>query len=325
MKIRVRERLLPFSHLPGVSAVIPGTRSFVKVFPTRLILNETVFDFPLRGATEGFTVVKDLERGEIRVFGKWFEYILKKKERGITLNFTRSPWGREERLLIADASSLELPREKLFLGCLKAQDVEKIRQRRNLSEILPFIFHLGKWTPAILENKVGTTRLLNQLHELIQKREALKAEKMLLTLFRVGFHGLFCPRLKDEDYQGLIEEEDIVEAASPFPLLHEGSHLIRSLFIQEEGSLLYPLPCLPPSLHAGRLITDEIDLEWSKKVLRRMILRPTTDRQIQLKLQSELKRFRLRTNLKEKGKVIAKEVPLGLRSGEIYFFDRFEK
>ncbi len=80
-------------------------------------------------------------------------------------------------------------------------------------------------------------------------------------------------------YQGLMPLERSQGNVSPLAFLTEGARLIRNHFIEEEPNGIKILPALPPECHAGRLINVAIkgvnlDLEWSKKTIRRLILRP---------------------------------------------------
>jgi hypothetical protein len=69
----------------------------------------------------------------------------------------------------------------------------------------------------------------------------------------------------------------------------------------------------------------EIDLEWSKKQVRQVILRATTSGEVILDLPTEIAHFRLRTNRREKGKKRGAKEPLLLVAGSTYFLDRFQK
>jgi hypothetical protein len=131
------------------------------------------------------------------------------------------------------------------------------------------------------------------------------------------------PRLSDGDHQGIIEGGDF--KGSPLVLLTEGYSLIRSLFFEERAESLAFLPELPPQFHAGRLLNlqtskgDRIDFEWSKKVLRRVVIRPGSSRELFLDLQKPLKS--LRCNQARQ----AHDAPLRLEVGKTVSLDRFEK
>jgi hypothetical protein len=106
MRLEIAERLRPFSHLPGIPFILPGTCLSIAVFPTLLRIHDLSSATPLllselkwnlQGPVSNFTSILDLERGELRVFGTsqqgYFRYHLKslKNSKGIALHIDKTP------------------------------------------------------------------------------------------------------------------------------------------------------------------------------------------------------------------------------------------
>jgi len=70
MKIKIAERLRPFSHTPGASCLIPGTCFAVTAFPTLLRIDQHEIKLKLTGPVSNFTLQQDLEKNCVFVFGK---------------------------------------------------------------------------------------------------------------------------------------------------------------------------------------------------------------------------------------------------------------
>jgi len=107
--------------------------------------------------------------------------------------------------------------------------------------------------------------------------------------------------------------------------------LIRNLFFKNEKNIFYVLPCLPTKFHCGKLIYLKVEdfgtlsLEWSKKLIKKMIFNCKKDFDLKLELQSKLHFFRIKMKRKEKGRKVSVKESLFLEKGKTYFFDRFQK
>ncbi|NGX38483.1 MAG: hypothetical protein K1000chlam2_01657, partial [Chlamydiae bacterium] len=276
----------------------------VQIFPTKLIFENRAgggkHERAVEGCLKGFTVVQDLERGRIEVFGKGFRY-----------HITPDAFDFIEKV--------ELPeiRTRLSLGVHKKQDWDLIKRRCDMAEILPFWMRLAQVIPekALPKEPVGT--------------DALLAAGQLKETFQVAFQGILCPRLTDENFLGLIPERDIPKNLSPLGIIHEGARQIQALFFSEEKDRWHLLPALPKELHAGRLTSlvtkegDRIDLEWSKKELKKVIVRPRKTRSVQLHLQRSLKSFRVRKHPRQRGERYMHNQALEIEESKILYLDRF--
>lgn len=321
MKITIAERLKPFCHLPGTACMVPWSAWRVQIFPALIKFSHMVsgeeghFGLDWKGPVLDFTAQLDLEKGRVEVFGHTAEgyrrALILMEEEGLTLvqDQKKSILARGEKLSCR-------PVERLSLGSHKALDWELVRRRKDLKEILPVWHHLGQMVPLVKCEKIGTAALL-------QRPDKMVVEKEYLKLFLAGFESMMVPTLSDVHYQGIVEDK--VFKGSPLGLLTEGRELIRSLFFQERSDGWAFLPCLPPQFHAGRFLNlrtedgDEIDFEWSKKALRRVVIRPRLTKEIHLLLQKPLISFR------HGGERWLASQLLRLEAGKTFKLDRFEK
>lgn len=349
MRISIAARLRPFSHIPGVSCLIPKSSCELQAFPTLLRFNgASDLKLKLKGPMRDFTVEQDLEEGLVRIFGHaregYVRYTLSQEGQGIAIYFERAPeagihcefsskrfvlHAKERHLIpLTTITCGEHSQERLSLGMHRSQDWELVHRRQALGEIFPAWLRLANLTPQT----GGTTPLLRSCAEQIaeENREALVPE--FLNLFNAHFKGILMPRLVDDQHQGLAPEASELPAnLSPLTLISEGARLIRSLFVQERKEGVAFVPCLPPEFHAGRFIRiscangDEIDMEWSKKLLSKLIWRSGSSHQAQPIFQKPIKGFRLRSSLKDKGVSIKANTPFFLEAGGTYYLDRFHK
>jgi len=310
MRIQIKEKFRPFSHEPGTICLIPRTTWEARIFPAKIFFHnletfeEKEVNLDTLGPVQGFTVQVDLERGEVSVFGKGkrghFRYLLDEKQ---------FPFLKKVEI--------PLSKKRLHLGVGKAQDFSLMRRRMDMAEIFPFWLKMALFIPKVdLPKKtMGTMALLE--------------EGKLDLAFQASFQGIFSPRLSDENFLGLIPETGKVEGISPIGILHEGAKRIEELFFYEEGDTWNFLPNLLKEFHAGRFLQigtkegDLIDLEWSKKTLKKATIRPAKTREVSLILQRGIKTFRIRKSPRQKGQIASKNVDL--TKGQILYLDRFTK
>lgn len=364
MSIRIAARFHPFSHLPGTVCLLPLTSLKMRIFPARLEFFRCGDSTPLfhltldvKGPVEEFTVELDLEQQQVRVFGRtargYLRYLLKRHVEGVSLVAERVPQESLTCHLPLESRSVELqakemllipwswnetapasPQERLSLGMHKLQDWEGMKRRCDFQEIFPVWMRMGQSAPSReISSREGNFFLLEQCRTAIREKRKTEILDAFKRLFLAGFEGIFVPRSFDTEYQGILPlkpEQDL----SPLALLTEGAKLIRSLFISEEKEWLEILPALPPDFHAGRFLEiyshagDRIEMEWTKKQLRRLIIHPVSDRPIYLKLPASLKRCRVRHALKERGKEEVIKEGMLLASGkskQCVIIDRFQK
>jgi hypothetical protein len=294
----------------------------IEAFPTLLRIAGREWKMPLTGPVDGFTLQQDLEKNCVYVFGKakegYFRIRVEASDSGFRIIVEKGPL--KSGHIDAEVPFVSKPLfERLSLGSHKSQDWDQVQRRSELKEILPVLFCLGQKIPHIPPQPLtGTARLL----ELPEDRKQLP--EALVSFFKAAFKSILVPRLMDDQHQGLIGDEQA--PGNPFFLIQEGAKRVRSLFFKQTERRLAFLPNLPVPFDSGRILglqapgIGEIDLEWSKKILRRAILRATTSGEVIFELQNEIKSFRVGKKRKLKS-----TEPLLLEAGKTYHLDRFQK
>lgn len=343
--------------LPGIGYQVQIFPCLIRVYHLKesipVLLTEV--ELELTGPVQQFTVCNDLEKGRVSVWGKtangWMRYhlISAQQTEGVRLVADRVPSGglklrqrgkdrvlqkQEGHDLIGESmifTPYQLPPcDRLSLGHHKAQEGELMRRRLCLAEILPFWHRLGQLVPAeqIQNCQGGTLALLDRCRQCLQHNKPEETEQAWVHLILAGFSSLFVPRLEDTDYQGLTHPLSSC-TLSPLVLLSEGACLIRQLFVQQEQEQVRILPHLLPSLPSGRLIQVPlaaggwISLEWTKKVIRRLVIYAAQDQTLLLQFRSNVRSYRLYQHTKDKGTRQACASFLSLKKNCYYFFDNF--
>ena len=359
MRIVIAQRLQPFSHTSGTVTVVPGSSYEVQVFPSLIVLRDLSGPLPvlkeevsvdLKGPVDDFSVSLDLEKGLIHVWGHaqngYFRYHLRALQDGrIGLFIEKSPENglhfSSSNLIHIYESKSEKPillswanLDRLSLGNHKAQDWDLVTRRMDLAEILPAWYRLGQLVPSSfqkIEKTSGTAQLLHLCEESIRSRSTLQLVPNFKNAFIACFQGILSPRLQDLKHHGFaLPESSPLDKGSALTLLSKGSELIRSMFIQSKGNQADILPALPPEFHCGRMTQvrweniGHLDLEWSKKTLRRLILHAEVTEVVELGFQNQLKRFRLRQSEKDRGEVLSCGTPVNIIAGNHYLFDNFQ-
>ena len=316
MTISIAQRDRPFSHLPGSSCILPRTCWIVQAFPTKICLRDReressdgYIEIPLKlhGPVREFTLLQDLEKGIVLISGialeGRFRLRLQAAIGAIELWIERAwPTGivcsgktlaKNDHLSWKNAGPFREEKvcERLSLGRDRAQDWDNVWRRMDLSEIFPVLYHLSQWIPEY----------------------SVKAPSEMLALLdrgfepflRAAYYGILCPRLRDDQFQGLLENGKIHPQSSPCSLIVDAGARIRSFFIQQNEGEIALLPC--GGFEAGRMIgvqLDQIgslDFEWSKGMVQRANFHISRRKRIQLKLSKFVRTFRFRTQRQEKG------------------------
>jgi len=358
MKIELFQKYNIFSNVASV-LLIPKTSWKVRIYPTLLILEDLLshsfikLKMNIEGPVKEFRIFLNLQKGWIQVQGfskkGFFRYRIYAVENKICISLDKFFEGfsfdsennfsakivQDKKLLSFTSDKIDtfepkMTKEILFLGSTKKQDIELIDRREDMTEVLPILYLWAQFFSKAEKPRSDICSLLDQLEEDVSQKKKEQAEKMLLSIYKVGFSHLMMPRLKDDEYQGIIDEK-ILPEGNPIYLLNKGYELIRKLFFQNEKNIFHILPCLPKGFHCGKLLNLQIEgfgtlsLEWSKKILKKMVFNCKKDFDLKLKLQSKLNFFRIRTKRREKGRKVSVKETLSLEEGKIYFFDRFQK
>jgi hypothetical protein len=374
MRITIAEKLRPFSHHSGTSFVLPGSSQGLKIYPSYIqvvdlsvssprVLAEFYLD--IEGPVKDFTVIQDLEKGCLNVFGNsikgYFRYrihaiantdgmivivekapeagivfeiakekkVLKAGERAI---FTGSQHNDDHKKIYSAQSS-----ERLSLGSHKSQDWELVRRRLSFADIFPIWFRIGQLVPMFDSTQlIGTAQLLNDCKDAISANAPEKILEYFERVFLTAFDGVLSPRLIDTDFQGIKyrgQDLSLLPAVegSPLAILTEGARLIRSLFVQENNKQISILPAIPPEFHCGRFLDikcgerGELCLEWTKKSIRRMTYLAKENQTLSFVFANHEKACRLRTSFKDPGSVYTPGTLIDLLAGNSYWFDNFQR
>ena len=349
MRIVIAQRYKPFSHIPGESFVLPGTKLGFQIYPTLIKVYDLSFAKPvlfaeipltIKGPASDFTIQQDLERGVIKVWGHYKEGYLRylisptNGDREFAIVIEKAP---PQFSLLSDHPENKIIYQtkkmgRLSLGGHRAQDWELIKRGGDLVDILPLWSKLGHWVPETpFKGWEGSLALLKKCKEAIESKEKMILYDLFLDLFKAAFQGGLYPCLEDIYYQGYsLPLPTPGFEGSPLFLLSEGSKAIQDIFVSLRSKEIALLEALPPQFHSGRFIDIDcgdlgtLSMEWSKKTIRRMIFFSNSDNEILFRFQNGIKRYRLRTNSKDQGPFIEVGIPLRTKPNTSYFFDNFQ-
>lgn len=347
MQIKVAQRYRPFTHAPGSYVLLPDTSTRLQIFPALIkvddlseALPKAVREIPLSidGPVEDFTVQQDLERRQILVWGNTRSGFMRYQILSHGNNDIQFKWEKVPNSISPESNAAQAAAgaagqgERLSLGSHKAQCWEKMNQRNEMTDILPLWLMLGSMTPSSDNWEwTGTASLLRDCEQAIQQRDIEQIAKKFKSLFLAGFETGLSPTLIDLKHQGFhLPPVGPTQSTSPLLLLTDGAKLIRSLFIQRQENHLHILPALPVEFHCGRYIRIQyddgisIDLEWSKKTIRRMILHSTRSAELIFHFQKGIKRFRLSEQGSNQSRLLDCNSPVVIEAGKRLFFDCFE-
>lgn len=305
MKIAISERLRPYSRTPGIQVPIPGTGEILTAYPTQLKVGTREIPLGVEGPVHNFCVELDLERGKIAVSGRGAEGFFR-----VLVSADKIVWERGARkgesLKLSDREMPSSPVERLSLGVSKQLEWEQVWRRMDLRELAPLVFALAQWMP----------------------QGAAKEERPFTESFvRAAFRGMFAPTLVDDLHQGLPSLEKA--ATAPVGLIEGAGNAIARSIVEWDGEVLKLLPSLPRDWIVGRMTgivlegLGTLDLEWTRSVPRRAILRATAERAVSIALPKPLHSFRLRKSESDRGRRV--ETLLEVQAGQTILLDRFQK
>lgn len=350
MRIVITERLRPFSHRAGTSVLLPGSAVHVQVFPARIQLESLegavpqpleTLSLPIRGPVKEFTVFVDQEKACLEVRGRgvkgFFHYRLQSCEGYIQLHVLKGAeelkaldgWTLEQGVCL---SLREKTYKRLSLGSHRKQELERLWASSDYKTLLPLLVRAADQLPSLPDQGALGGGFDPLLERCKHAREYSHDSIMdcLNAFLLAAFQGTFCPQVLDRKHQGIIEAPQPPIQLSSLHLLREGAKFIHSLFLQEKTEGLYVLPALPPELPCGRYIDiDElkwgtVSIEWTKKAIRRLILRVEEDVQLPLIFSKGVSSFRIRSHKTDSGSRCKVGKELRLERGCCYWLDRFE-
>lgn len=328
MKIKIFKKNIFFTHLPRTKMVVPKTSLKVEISPAKIVFfnEKEKKEFFLDGIFDGFTIFLNMEKFLIEVRGfshlGFVKYKIFYEDKKVFLLFEKA----DKKFSVFDGKkkivdflkkrilvplffeyNQKNPLEKLYLGCDKKQDMEMIKRRKDLKEILPIWFSVGNILPF-------------QKKPLIEKFD----ERFFMDIFQTYFTGIFFPRKEDEDHYGKLH----LNIKNPLNLLKEGSCLIKEIFFKEEKNSIVILPKY--YFPSGRFINigshvGSFDLMWSNGILKKMVLRSKKDAELSFLFNKKIKTFRMRNSLDRKGNIFKSFEKIPIEDKKTYFFDRFQK
>lgn len=319
--IKIAERFIPFTHVPGTIFLIPDSFKKVQIFPAALhfIEEDKLIELPVEGPVKNFSAFYDLEKQRLQVIGSasngYFSYFLK----GDQLYLEKGSEKFLNRGFIKEALLKKEELERISFGVTKKSEWDQVLKRLSLSEILPYIFLQGQQLPE-LSYKL-THSIAKDLEKAIEERETNQIAPLFSALIQTGFRGVLVPEQKDSHYLG-FSKPPISESCSSLIIPKIIYHSIRKLILTEELEILPLIGRLFPSGRALHLKTafGKIDLEWSKGKLRKMMIYSEKEQEIFLKFRKEYKKVRLN---KEDQNIVNQSVKLSLQPNQFYFLDRF--
>ncbi len=302
MKIEIHERIRPFSRTPGTWLPIPGSFWAASIYPAEIrmrswISGETfILPVQISGPVTQFIATSDWERGGISVSFKevngWFRYWLFDRnglklyqEKGHAIqDGVSSPIEMVDSMPVKEERALE----RLFLGSTKKQEIEAVKRRGLLEEILPFWFQFGYILPYS------------------GPEVCLHTPSSLLENFEAGFSGFLIPEPSQFKLFGIKEPL----SDNPIEQLAGIARAIRSIFVKETDNAVEILPGLFPQLKSGKftgiqLRLGTLSIEWTKGKLRRASFHGTSNGNFMFHFPE------------------GKSCTLDITAGTDYFFDRF--
>jgi len=331
MKLDSALRYKIFSHLPGTECILPGSGLVCRFYPTKFevcgLESVAQVAFSNIHILRQFTVTADLEGFAIVVSGfsdeEYFRYQVVALDGGFVLTILKAPadlvvdildtkYQVEEKancyfFYTRTQELLTVPhRERLSLGCTKAQDVEMIFRRQDIREIVPLWFYYAQSVTAASES-VQMTGVVSQ--------------QQLQNLALIGFQGIFVPRLQDDLHYG-VQYPWLQPQTCSATALKNSFWYLRQLFFRENSGVFSFLPQLLPQFYCGRLIglktqnDHSISFEWTKKKMRRLMIWPSQDDLMSVDFPSNIESFRaqsgtFRSILKNGAQLfLKKDIPL---------------
>lgn len=327
MRLDIAFRLRPYVRRPGVPMLLPGTDIIVTPYPKKIKLSNLQgidlgeLDPEVAGSVESFQIMQDLEKGCIVGWGRassgFFRWHLfstaDRKEVLLRRHSTKVPFNRQH--LSAT--------ERLCLGFHKQLDWDLVTRRKDLREYLPVVWRLAQLTPGCANCETDT--LLAAVQEAVRQRSRSELEPLLHALFQAGFYGLLVPSGHDRLYQGFTS----APVSNPSALLPALARCLREMVVQVYGGgRIEILPAIPPLFVCGRLTGfvcegGIIDLEWTKRFIRRMVFRCRQSQEFHFSFPNGISRFRLRRHSTDRGEWLDCSKTLAVYEGQVLWLDCF--
>ena len=346
--------------IPGSLFRLQVFPALIRIEEFRGSTSELILEVGLNteGPVDDFTVIQDIESGCVCVFGQavsgYFRFTInaslqlfvERTEKPFVVKVGTGHIESSNPIVINQGESIQLkasinssrslrphPYGRLSLGSHRSQDWELMLRREELKTILPIWHALGQWIPGNYRagDSVGTLSLLDELREIIKENKPEYICNCFHKILLTGFEGALSPRLRDNSFNGICLPEILPSSSSsPLRLLQEGADLIHSLFTSLDDESIHLLPHLPPEFHCGRYLNvpcgdlGYLDLEWTKKQVRRVIFNAQATQSIRFLFYRDEKSCRIRTSDIDRGFRYLRGMSLEIIEGQSYWLDNFE-
>lgn len=297
MSISISVRNKPFLFGKHVLSHLPYSPYSIEAFVSEVHVGDVVF--PLNNSIP-FTLTLDLEKGCVFFENTECRYRIAHEGHELICIDLKNKTEMRNAVPLSSYARKAIPR--ISFGCHKKQDVALICSRKQLDEYLPFLYHLGKTFEQGEVPCEGIAIPLYAIKDAIDRKEKTGLKSLWDQFFTLGCASLFFVDPTDAAKAGIG-----MCSASSQALLAFAAELIEAMLTQE-GVFL---PALPTELHAGRFVSGPLDFEWSKKAIKKAVIKPNTHEK---KVFSH--RFRCNGSFQNE---------LTLEPGQIYFLDRFQK
>jgi hypothetical protein len=345
--------------IPGSSAMVTAYPTNLVVHFKNHV---TTIQWMLSGLIHQFTVMQDLEDHNVSVSGfsqhGYFRYSVFVKDKKLVVKLDRGPkeglnvevhsqgsetlskhFQLKEELCVrvnVETKSPALCTERISFGVAKSQDWNLVCRRQQPLEYLPFWFALGQTLDAttLFSSKDPSNNtpveLLEKAIQDSQEKNKQESLEILHQIFMSCFHSLLVPSRYDCNYQGLsMQANSFAPTHLNLSLLYQGYKCIRQLLVSTQNGVIHLLKFLPASFHSGRAANFSVpgammDIEWSKKQIKTVILTVFDKQTFLFAFQKDLKTFRLKRKSEKKQVYVPCSEELHLEPG-IYTFDQFRK
>jgi hypothetical protein len=340
-----------FTHRPGTKIYLAGASYVIEVYPTALRLYachaselECVkeISFPEFGPLSGWVVFIDSIRQTLQVEGRgrqgFIRYRIYSTSDGLFLKpsscmmkvavdgfGTDVQKGAAIVLSAGAGTPPRFPTPRLLLGCNKAPNWDRISDRPTMEEVLSLWYQLSSPNEEISLRPSST--LFGAVVEAVQKKDATTIISAFETFFGAAVDGFFVPKRYDDLFLG--HKDPLLPNEMSLSQIHSSlCSMIRSLFLREEGGAVEILPCLPKELSSGRLLHEtllsgyQINVEWRKGQVRRVLLHATHDGMVTMKAHAATASIRLLSGGARK-KVFAIGEGVEVQEGKNYLLDNF--
>lgn len=340
-----------YSEKPGVQIPWLASCELLQFYPSLLRIEDSqsqVHEIQIQSeeTLNSFKIFYDLLKDQIEVFlestNHFYHFVLSREAKQwllnlkrasqplqITLNEYKQKVSQGETFLIEamHMERLKKTKEVIFCGEHKKSEVEAIFKRSDVREYLPFLFLMAQNNSFQEFKKTSSFKNHLALEKALESHQHNHLIAPLNHLIKTNFSDFFVPHVGDP-FSWSFEEKDSENTMDRFNLLGSLYPLLRRFFLLKKQTQLFFLPHLPAELHCGKALQFQeehlcIDFEWSKKQLKRILLKPSRDQVLTLHFPSKMKHCRIQVD--NNSSFFQNGEQIALQANKNYQLDRFEK